>query len=191
MANFRKKRYGNASSGLKWLFYFNYKKSHSIVLVTVVNANYEFTMIDIADFWRQSDGGVFAASKLGFAMDNNLLNLPSPRMIEGTDKYFPYVFVGDEAFPLKKYPMKPYPQSLLGVKERIANYRISRARRQVENVFGICASRFRVFRRPIIAQVDTVVSITKAVVALHNYLMFGRKFGEPNNYCLQGRVPGF
>ena len=171
-------------------FYFNYKKSHSIVLMAVVNANYEFTMIDIGDSGRQSDGGVFAASKLGFAMDNNLFNLPSPRMIEGTDKYFPYVFVGDEAFPLKKYLIKPYPRSMLGVEERIANYRISRARRQVENVFGICASRFRVFRRPIIAQVDTVVSITKAVVALHNYLMFGRKFGEPNNYCPQGYAEG-
>jgi hypothetical protein len=41
----------------------------------------------------------------------------------------------------------------------------------IENCFGICSSRFRIFRGPIIRKVDTVVAITKAVVLLHNYLM--------------------
>lgn len=67
--------------------------------------------------------------------------------------------------------MKPYPQQNLPVDKRVFNYRLSHARRVVENVFGIAASRFRVFRRPIIGQVEKVVVITKAVVALHNYLM--------------------
>ena len=48
--------------------------------MAVVNANYEFTLIDIGDSGRQSDGGVFAASKLGYAMKNELLQLPRPRM---------------------------------------------------------------------------------------------------------------
>ena len=76
--------------------------------------------------------------------------------------FFGYVFVGDEEFPLKPYLMKQYARNAMGTEEQITNYRISRARRQVENVFGICASRFRIFRRPIIAEVETVVSITKA-----------------------------
>ena len=53
----------------------------------------------------------------------------------------------------------------------------------MENVFGICASRFRIFRRPIIAQVDTFIAVTKAVVALHNFLMFGRSFENNSEYC--------
>ena len=176
-----------ASSGS---YYFNYKKTHSIVLMAVVNANYEFTMVDIGDSGRQSDGGVFAASKLGFAMDNDQLGLPKPRILPGTNTLFPYVFVGDEAFPLKTYLIKPYARHAAGIEEQITNYRISRARRQVENVFGICASRFRIFRRPIIGDVETVISVTKAVVALHNFLMHGRQFGEGNNYCPQGYAEG-
>ena len=89
---------------------------------------------------------------------------------------------GDEAFPLKDYLVKPYSRDSLQIKEKIANYRISRARRQVENVFGTCASRFRIFRRPIIANVETVISVTKAVVAIHNYLTAGRRFGENQEY---------
>ena len=56
------------------------------------------------------------------------------------------------------------------------NYTTSRPRRVVENTFGICAFRFRIFKRPIIASVDIVISITKAVVTLHNYLTHGKEF---------------
>ena len=42
----------------------------------------------------------------------------------------------------------------------------------------------------VIPEVDTVVSITKAVVALHNCLILGRKFGETSNYCPQGYAEG-
>ena len=163
--------------------FYNYKGTHSIVLMAVVNANYEFSMVDVGDAGRQSDGGVFANCHLGYAMTNNKLNLPPDRPLNESQTKFPYVFVGDEAFPLKTYLMKPYPKGSIGIKERVANYRLSRARRIVENAFGICATRFRIFRRPIISSLETVVEITKAVVVLHNFLMCGRSFGNCNDYC--------
>lgn len=92
------------------------------------------------------DGGVFSSSYLGRALENDSLNIPEPRTLQRTNQKFPFVLVGDEAFPLKEYLMKPYAKTSLGEKQRVANYRISRARRQVENVFRICASRFRIFR---------------------------------------------
>ena len=160
--------------------FFNYKKTHSIVLMAVCDANYLFTMVDIGDTGRNSDGGVFSNSALGQCILENRLHLPPDEEIEQTSIKFPYVFVRDEAFPLKVNIMKPYPAAALGFKEQIYNYRLSRARRIIENCFGIAASQFRIFRRPIIAKVDTVVKVTKAVVALHNFCMIKR----PNQVTL-------
>ena len=50
--------------------YYNYKGTQSIVLKTVVNAKYQFTLVDISDVGRQSDGGVFSAPDLGFPMNS-------------------------------------------------------------------------------------------------------------------------
>jgi hypothetical protein len=52
-------------------------------------------------------------------------------------KNIPYMIVGDDAFPLKPYLMKPYPNRNLGITQRVFNYRLFRVRRIVENVFGI------------------------------------------------------
>ena len=81
--------------------YFNYRKTHSIVPLAVCNADYEFLLVDIGDAVRQSDGSVYANSKLGHAIDKNLLNAPSPEKIRNSSDLFPYVFVGDDAFGLK------------------------------------------------------------------------------------------
>ena len=151
--------------------YFNYKKFHSIVLMATVNANYEFIMVDIGNYGRLSDGSVFASSTFGIALNNGHLNLPPPRRLDNSGTLYPYVFIADDAFPLKPNLMKPFPGDHLSTIKRVANYRFCRARRIVENAFGIATSRWRVFRKPICAGVETAISVTKAVVALHNYLM--------------------
>jgi hypothetical protein len=44
-------------------FYWNYKGSNSLVLMAVVNANYEFLYCDIGTNGRISDGGVIENTK--------------------------------------------------------------------------------------------------------------------------------
>ena len=39
--------------------YFNYEKTYSLVLMAVSNSDYLFTLADIGDSGRQSDGGFF------------------------------------------------------------------------------------------------------------------------------------
>lgn len=82
----------------------------------------------------------------------------------------PYVIVGDDAFPLGRNLMKPYPGRDLSVEKTIHNYRLSRAWRVSENAFGILGSRFQIFTKPIRASPASVNKMVKATVALHNYL---------------------
>ena len=39
---------------------FNYKHSFSVFLLTLVDACYKFTVVDIRSYGRKSDGGTFA-----------------------------------------------------------------------------------------------------------------------------------
>ncbi|CAB4030052.1 Hypothetical predicted protein [Paramuricea clavata] len=169
---------GNSGSA-----YFNYKKTFSIVLMAVCNAKYKFTLVDIGDIGRQSDGSVYGCSHLGYAIENNLLNIPSESKLTNSEKVLPYVFIGDDAFGLKIHMMKPFPSQNLPLDQRVFNYRLSRARRVIENTFGIAASRFRIFRKPIIANVEKVILVTKAVVALHNFLMTINSSRDNYKYC--------
>ncbi|KMQ90287.1 nuclease harbi1 [Lasius niger] len=118
--------------------YYNYKGHHSIKLFGISDANYCFTIVDIGAEGRQSDGGVFRNSKIGKRFEVNSFKLPNPKQIEIDGPELSYVLVADEAFPLSMYMMRPYPRSgKLDIGKKIFNYRISRARRVVENAFGM------------------------------------------------------
>ncbi|XP_034065944.1 protein ALP1-like [Gymnodraco acuticeps] len=151
--------------------YFNYKHTFSIVLKALVDSNYKFLYVDVGCNGRISDGGVFGGCSLQDALENRTFNIPAPAPLPASDQAVCYHIVADEAFPLKEYLMKPYPNRRLAVEQRIFNYRLSRARRVVENAFGILANRFRVFLTTINIQ-DTakVEAIVLACCALHNFL---------------------
>ena len=151
-------------------FYFNYKHSFSIVLLAVVDANYKFLYVDIGRNGRVSDGGVFRSSTLSEALESNSLNIPPPEPVPGESFSLPYVIVADDAFPLKENILKPYSQTGLTTERRIYNYRLSRARRIVENAFGILANRFQIFMTPIGLEPEKVETIVLACCSLHNYL---------------------
>nr|CAI5843169.1 unnamed protein product [Callosobruchus analis] len=91
---------------------------------------------------------------------------------------------GDEAFPLMENLMKPYQQKGISHEEKIFNYRLCRARRVVENVFGILASRFRIFLQPIAIDIESIDAVVLACCALHNFL---RKRSK-KNYITESSV---
>lgn len=82
----------------------------------------------------------------------------------------PYVFIGDDAFPLMENLMKLYSQRKITVEQKIFNYRLCRARRVVEIVFSILATRFRLFLKPISIDIDKINTVVLACCVLHNFL---------------------
>ena len=81
--------------------------------------------------------------------------------------------------------MKPHPFWNLTESKLIFNSRLSLASRILENTFNVNANRFRVLHRPFIAKVQNFIAITKAVVALHNFLMDSNTAGGSNHCFLQ------
>ena len=82
--------------------------------------------------------------------------------------------------------MKPYPGKCLLEDKRIYSYKQYRARRTVENSFGILSAKWRIFQRPIRAGLDhdTIEKVIKAAVRLHNYL----RQTDTTNYTPAGLV---
>lgn len=140
--------------------------------MALADANYCFSIVDIGAEGRRSDGGIFHDSELKHQLENNYLKLPKTRLFSENSLPLPYVIVGDEAFALTSYMLRPYSRSCnLDIKKKVFNYRLSRARRVVECAFGILVARWRIFQRPIATNINNAILIVQATVCLHNFLM--------------------
>jgi len=167
--------------------YYNYKGFYSIVLLAICDAKYNFTLIDVGHYGSNNDAGVLANSVIGQKMSDGSFHIPSPAKVDGCNyDPLPYFFVGDEAFPLGENMMRPYPGKLEEA-EKIFNYRLSRARRVIENAFGLLRTRWRIFSRHIKASVESVENFTFATIALHNYL----RQTDNASYCPYGFVDSY
>lgn len=165
-------------------YYFNYKGHHSLVLMAIVNAKYQFVYIYVSMNGRISDGGVLQNTVFFEKLENNELYIPSSETLTGTNRNFPYVFVAADAFPLRADMIKPFRQAdLLSQERKILNFRLSRARRVVENAFGIMASRFRIFYTHINLEPKSIDKVVKASCALHNCLIEHSKNSYAPHEC--------
>nr|CAI5838516.1 unnamed protein product [Callosobruchus analis] len=140
--------------------FFNYKSYFSIVLQGIADANYKFIAVEVGAYGRQSDGGTFSDSNIYQRLEAKTLNIPAP-----------YVLLGDDAYPLKTYLLKPYSRQRPGIEERIFNYRLSRARPYVECAFGILVAKWRCLKTELQIAPDKVDIIVKCVCLLHNIII--------------------
>ncbi|CAH1987022.1 unnamed protein product [Acanthoscelides obtectus] len=110
-------------------YYFNYKGTHSIVLLALADAECNFLFIDVGCNGRMSDGGIFKNSTLYRELYEDLLNISSDEHLPNCVKPVPYVILGDDAFALSKNLLIPFPRSkFLSAKQKVFNYRLCRAR---------------------------------------------------------------
>lgn len=150
--------------------YFNYKHTFSIVLMAVANANYEVIYADVGSNSTISDGGAWRDCTLNQALQSQEIALPPDSQLPNSDILVPHVFIADDAFPLKPWLMKPFPHQSQSISQHIFSYRLSRARRVVENTLGIMANKFKVLQTTIPLDPAKVEKVVMAVIVLHNYL---------------------
>ena len=150
--------------------YYNYKGFHSIILMAMVDADYKFTWVDVGSHGSAGDAQVFNNSELKEAIDKGVIGFPEAESLPDDDVQMPYFIAADDAFALRSWLMKPFSKRKMENTERIFNYRLSRARRVVENAFGILAHRFRCMLTTMQQDPETVTSIVLACVCLHNLL---------------------
>lgn len=104
-----------------------------------------------------------------YRLETNSLSLPPDRPWPGRTMPVPFCIVTDEAFAASNRIMKPIGNRNLSIIQRVYNYRLSRARRIVENAFGIASARWRILRKAMEQKPDTLEKIVSAVCVLHNF----------------------
>lgn len=167
------------------MYSFSLQNFHSIVLMGVADANYRFIYVDIGAYGSEGDASVFFKSEFGQSIVHNTIELPENVTIGLTS--MPFTFVADDAFPLWDRIMKPYSPPRNGGltdEERVFNYRLSRARRVVENAFGILTAKFVCLARTMFCGPGRAQKIVAACCILHNYFLNNNR----NSHCPSGFV---
>ena len=139
-------------------------------MLALVDGQYKFRWVDVGTAGSCSDAQIFNACQLKRRIEDGRIGFPDPAPVTQGGRDVPYFILADDAFALKTWLMKPYGRRMLTREERIANYRISRARRVVENAFGILVARFRVMLTTIELPPETVRDVVMTCVVLHNIL---------------------
>ena len=100
---------------------YNYKHIHSII--HLAGPGYECLYADVGSSGRVNNSGIWSKCSLLQVVDDSSINLPEDDYLTNDCK-LSYVFLGDDAFALKGFMMKPYPPQNLTVDKRIYNTNI-------------------------------------------------------------------
>ena len=169
----------------------------SIVMLALVDGQYKFRWVDVGTAGSCSDAQIFNTCHLKRKIDDGSIDFPDPAPITQGGRDVPYFILADDAFALKTWLMKAYGRRMLTREERIANYRVSRGRRVVENAFSILVSRYRVMMTTIELPPETVRDVVLTCVVLHNILRSqyqgqhgGQQLGDDDDVPGDGRLIG-
>ena len=87
---------------------------------------FRFIYVDTGTNGRASDGGVWRDCSLNRRLQEDTFNIPLPAALPNSDTILPYHLIADDAFPLKSYIMKPFPNRNIEDDQATYNYRLSR-----------------------------------------------------------------
>lgn len=147
--------------------YYNRKGFYSIIVQALVDHKGRFMDVYIGWPGKVHDARVFANSSLYTKGCNGDLFQPMSRKIG--DVNVPLVILGDPAYPLLPWLMKPYVENEhTPSDQKLFNYRQSRARMVVENSFGRLKGRWRCLLKKMDFELENVAAVVATCIVLHN-----------------------
>ncbi|KAM9424168.1 uncharacterized protein KZ484_010982 isoform 2-T2 [Pholidichthys leucotaenia] len=148
--------------------YYNRKGFYSVLLQGVVDHKLKFWDINVGWPGTVHDARVFASSSLYHRGQNGTLLPGWTETFEGVD--VPLVILGDAAYPLLSWLMKPFPEGSGATWEQTQfNHRLSQARVTVKRAFGRLKGRWRCLLKKCNAHISLVSHIIAACCVLHNF----------------------
>ena len=134
--------------------------------MALVDAEYRFIWASVGVPGKTHDSTLMQSTELWdrIVAGNVIPNIV--QQIENVD--IPPLILGDGAFPLRTWIMKPHGDVVLPEDKRYFNYRHSRARLVTEGAFGRLKSRFRVLFRKYESNKEKVKLYLLSSVVLHN-----------------------
>ncbi|KMQ84696.1 nuclease harbi1-like protein [Lasius niger] len=133
--------------------------------MAVCDANYKFTWVDIGGI---SDGGVWANSDFGRSLKRGQVDLPFPHHWPGMVQPMPFTFVGDTAFPLRIFMMRPYAKS-----KRRRNQGQQEEEEEINEDYN--RDIWTILKGSIACSLETCETIVLALVVFHNFLLFSEE----------------
>ena len=146
---------------------FNRKGWHSVLIQGVVDPCYRFWDINVECPGSAHDARVFVNTDLFKDGDRGVLFPNTPVKYHHVE--IPLFIVGDPAYPLPEWLMKPYSDTgRLTPQQLNFNYRVSRARNFLENAFGCLKARWPCLLKRNDSSLEHVFVQIAACCTLHN-----------------------
>lgn len=169
--------------------YLNRKGYYSLVMQAVCDHKYIFRNINIGWPGRVHDARIFANSEIFHMGENGTLfpNWDKRVQFQGREISMPIVLLGDPAYPLKPWLMKPFSnRANLQRLQHDFNYRLSRARMTIENSFGRLKGRWKCLSKRLDVDVKFACTVIATCVVLHNICelsneLYRAEWDEDNN----------
>ncbi|XP_029210229.2 putative nuclease HARBI1 [Acropora millepora] len=150
--------------------YVNRKGFHSIILQGLVDANYLF--LDVCVGWpgKVHDARLFKNSSLYTSLCGGVFTLDDSVYDTINGVRVPPIILGDSAYPLQDWLMKPYvDRGNLSVEELQFNNILSVTRVVVENGYGRLKGRFPALAKRLDLNLNNCCTVIAACCVLHNF----------------------